>query len=112
MGRTSFPRRILAVLVISALLAPVAQAENLLQVYELAKQNDPRLKAAHLEFEAIAYGVDQARSGFLPTIAADYNRTQTRQKILSSQNAVFATGTSNYPQKETSLTLTQPIFRL
>jgi len=112
MGRKSFPRRILAALVISAFVAPAALAENLLQVYELAKQNDPRLRAAHLEFEAIAFGVDQARSGFLPTIAADYNRTQTRQQIVSSQNAVFATGTSNYPQREQLLTLTQPVFRL
>lgn len=112
MSRKSMPRRALMALAIFAFVAPAAQAENLLEVYELAKQNDPRLRAAHLEFEAIAYGVDQARSGFLPTIAADYNRTQTSQNIISSQNAVFSTGSSNYPQREKSLSLTQPIFRL
>ncbi|HEY4372173.1 MAG TPA: TolC family outer membrane protein [Burkholderiales bacterium] len=112
MRRKISPRQVMVALAVSVLLAPAVQAENLLQVYELAKQNDPRLRAAHLEFEAIAYGVDQARSGFLPTIAADYNRTQTQQNILSSQNAVFATGSSNYPQREKSLSLTQPVFRL
>jgi outer membrane protein len=94
------------------LLAPFARAENLQQIYALAKDNDPRLKAARLEFEAVAYGVDQSRSGFLPTLAADYTKTRTSQDILSSSNAVFALGSSNYPQTDKSLMLTQPIFRL
>lgn len=107
-------RRILVALAVLLMVAPAAavRAENLLEVYALAKQNDPRLKAARLEFEAVAYGVDQSRSGFLPTIAADFSSTRTQQNILSSANTVFALGAANYPQRGMTFSLTQPVFRL
>ncbi len=105
-------RFVVGMLAILLMLPSLARAENLLEVYALAKENDPRLKSARLEFEAVAYGVEQSRSGFLPTIAADFTKTRTEQVILSSSNAVFAMGASNYPQKDQNFTLTQPVFRL
>lgn len=110
---TIFPlRQVFVAAVLYTVIAPLVHAENLSQIYAMAKDNDPRIRAAKLEFDAIAYGVDEARSGFLPTIAADYNKTKTKQNILSSSNAVFATGSSSYPQTYEGITLTQPIFRL
>lgn len=111
-------KQIVAAVLLCIALAPpghsetLGHAENLSQIYALAKQNDPRMRAAKLEFEAVAYGVDKARGGFLPTIAADYDSTWTHQHIRSSQNAVYAHGITNYSQVYEALTLTQPVFRL
>src|ERR1700741_3187968 len=51
--------------------AGATRADTLLDVYQLARRNDPRYKAARYEFEAVALGVREAMSGFLPTIAYD-----------------------------------------
>jgi outer membrane protein len=87
-------------------------AADLVEVYVRAKQSDPRYLATMHELRAVEAEVDQARAGLLPTIAADYTRTKTKQNILSADNAVFATGTSSYPVTETALSITQPVFRL
>ncbi len=89
-----------------------ALSADLAEVYAKAKQSDPRFLATQLELRAVEAELDQARAGLLPTIAADYTRTNTKQNILSADNAVFATGQSSFPVKETNLSLTQPLFRL
>ena len=86
--------------------------EDLLEVYGLAKQNDPVLRAARFEYEAVQYGVSEARAGLLPALGMNYTKTRTSQQILSSDNAVFAVGSTSYPQSDLGLSLAQPIFRL
>lgn len=92
--------------------ATLVHGEDLLQVYALAKENDPVLHAARLEYEAVAYGVEEARAGLLPSLGINYTKTKIRQDILSSDNAVFAVGSASYPQSNLGLTLAQPVFRL
>lgn len=99
-----------------ALLGPVslpAYSEDLAQVYVLAKDGDPKYKAGRFEFEAVGYAEPQAMAALLPTLSLEMTQTDTRQKIISSANAVFnAGGLSKYPTRSSTLTLTQPIFRL
>lgn len=90
----------------------VVHGEELLQVYALAQQNDPTLRAARFEYEAVEYGIGEARAGLLPTLGLSYTKTKVSQEILSSENAVFAVGSTSYPQSDLGLTLNQPIFRL
>lgn len=90
----------------------VVYGEDLLAVYGLAQQNDPALRAARLEFEAVQYGVSEARAGLLPTLGINYTKTKIGQQILSSENPVFAVGATSYPQTVLGLSLAQPIFRL
>lgn len=93
------------------LVALPARGETLLQVYELAHQSDPRYRAAQAEARANATAIDQARAGFLPTLKFDFDRTLSRQKIIESQNPIFGAGTTNYPTNNTTLSLTQTVFR-
>ncbi len=99
------------VLLIALLLFPVlAQASDILSVYRLARQGDPKWLAAVKEHKAAVQTVRQARAGLLPTISFDYERTETTQDIISSDNAVFAVGKTKFPTDTYTLNLTQPVF--
>jgi outer membrane protein len=89
-----------------------AYGEDLAQVYVLAKEGDPKYKAGRYEFEAIGYAEPQALAALLPTVSLEATQTDTRQRIISSANAVFGSGLSMYPTRNMTLTLTQPIFKL
>ncbi|MCX7166747.1 MAG: TolC family outer membrane protein [Rhodocyclales bacterium] len=86
--------------------------EDLTQVYTLCKDSDPKYKAGRYEFEAAGYAEPQALASLLPTLSLEASQTDTRQRIISSANAVFGSGLSLYPTRNTTLTLTQPIFKL
>ena len=89
-----------------------AHGEDLAQVYAMSKAGDPKFRAAYHEFEAIRFAEPQALAGLLPTVSLEYSDTTTRQRIISSANTVYGAGTSNYPGKNTTISLTQPIFKL
>ncbi|MDP1612878.1 MAG: TolC family outer membrane protein [Sulfuritalea sp.] len=89
-----------------------AYGEDLAQVYALSRDSDPKFKAGRYEFEAVGFAEPQALAALLPTITLEGTQTDTRQRIISSANAVFGSGLSLYPTRSTTLTLTQPIFKL
>ena len=89
-----------------------ARAEGMLEVYRLAVQQDPRLAAARFDHEASQKSTRGALAGLLPTVIVDGERTNERQNILSSQNAVIGAGSSRFPIRQWALTITQPIFKL
>jgi outer membrane protein len=70
-------------LALAVLLLPLgAQAEDLLQSYELARTSDPQLAAAEASRLATREGAVQSRAAFLPqiggSIGADYSDTSSR----------------------------------
>jgi outer membrane protein len=87
-------------------------AEDLAEVYFVARESDPKYRAARFDFEAAAYAEPQALAALLPSASFEYSDTGTNQKILSSKNAVFASGQSKYLTDNQTLNLTQPIFKL
>lgn len=97
---------------LGALLLPLAShGETLQEVYDLARQGDPRFRSAQAEARAIGMAYDQARAGFLPSIKFDVERTRTRQRIVESQNPIFGAGSTTFPTDSDTLSITQPIFR-
>lgn len=96
----------------AALLLPaLARGETLLEAYALARQSDPKYRAAVSESRASGTAIDQARAGFLPLVKLDVERTETRQRIISSRNPIFGAGVTNFPTNNDTLSITQPIFR-
>lgn len=67
----SFRLRPLASLVLLAGLCASAQAADLMQAYELARQSDPQLAAAESAALAQGEGIVQSRAALLPQISAD-----------------------------------------
>lgn len=115
--RPDFPSRLchlaltVACVVAALLLASLARAESLVEAYKLALQNDPKFRAAQAEYRASGTVIDQARAGFLPTVRFDLERTETRQRILRSQNPIFGAGVTDFPTNNDTLSINQPIFR-
>lgn len=93
------------------LLPPLAQGETLSDAYKLARQSDPKFKAAQFEYKANGTVIDQARAGFLPTARFEVDKIETRQRIISSNNPIFGAGVTNFPTDNQTLSITQPVFR-
>ncbi len=84
---------------------------DLLDVYQLALQNDAHLQATHFQFKASSEAVDQAIADLLPSLSFDYTHTESRQEIISSQNRVFASaGVSRFPIDVYNIKLNVPVF--
>lgn len=86
------------------------QGVDILGIYKLARQGDPKWLAAIKEHKAALQTVTQARAGLLPTVSFDYEKLETTQDIISSDNAVFAVGKTRFPTDTYTLNLTQPLF--
>ena len=100
-----------ALILCTGLVVP-ATAETISDIYTLSRQNDPKFLAMRSEFEATGFAVKEARAALLPTFSYQIGRTKTTQNILSSDNAVFASGVATFPTDDATLSITQPIFRL
>lgn len=64
------PFKLLPLSLALMLVPALASAEDLTQVYELARQNDPVLSGAEAQRLSVGEGVDQATSALLPQISA------------------------------------------
>ncbi len=98
--------------VFGALLLPSSVwSETLEEAYRLAYQNDPKYRAVQAETKASGMAIDQARAGFLPTVKYEWDQSDTRQRIIESQNPIFGAGVTNFPTDSRTLSINQPIFR-
>lgn len=88
---------------------PVGKRFNLINLLESALLSDSRYGAAKAEYQANAEAIPQARAGYLPVAAFDYQRSNVGQTVRES---VFPTGSVSYPSKSSNLTITQPLIRL
>ena len=101
-------------LVVAASLvsSSAASARDLLAAYELAKTNDAIFQAATYENLAQDNSLRVAWSSLLPTVNAEASYGENHQQVQSSDNTVFAVGSTSFPVKTYGASLTQPIFRM
>lgn len=90
---------------------PASDAEDLLQVYQLAVDHDPQFKGTEFERLAIRQSLNQAYAKLLPVINFENDYGKERQNVLSTQNAVYRSGALTYGSTSYTLKLTQPIIR-
>ncbi len=98
-----------------AYAAPMTQNKvNLLEVYQLAVDNNADLAAAHADYQAQSERVPQARAGLLPQIGAGASNSDSRSKVdarypgSSSSNSTTTSRSALVYQAN----LSQPLFRL
>ena len=89
---------------------PEAEAENLLQVYARAVENDPVFQRAHYENMAAREVLKQAYSGFLPTLSVNAESGRNRQNVIDSDIVFYSPGARTYPTNRYSITVNQPLF--
>jgi outer membrane protein len=101
-------------LIVLSLLSTPSFSENtddLLYYYNLALKNDPQFLGAQYESLAIRETLRQAYAGLLPKIYGDLSYSHTFQNINSSENQVYAAGSTDYTSQSYGINLVQPIFR-
>jgi len=94
-----------------AVPAAVAVAEDLLFHYQLGIRNDPKLRAAEANRNAVNEKRAQVRAGFFPTISATAARNRNDQEV-ATHDFIFSqpAGRAVYYNNEYRLSLSQPIF--
>jgi len=100
----------LAAAVSFALAAASAAAEDLVQIYREAQQNDPTLAAARASWLATQERVPQARAALLPNLGASGNATanHSRTDFRSDPRTVTANGFGN---AGFTVSASQPLYR-
>ena len=100
-------RKQLIVAGICLALAPLAQAVDLMGVYELAQANDAELRAAEYRLAAAGENPTQARAALLPSISARAGREigNSRTRIASTNLDAQDSDRENY-----SVSLRQSIY--
>lgn len=102
--------RSLMLLSLLCLATFAANAKNLLEVYQLALNNDPALRAAAARRLAVLETRPQSRALLLPVFSASANYSDNRNEILGSDSPVFQPQTVYFITRGYSLSLTQPIY--
>jgi outer membrane protein len=94
------------------LLSATANAEDLVDIYQLAKQSDPQLQAALAARQATREIKPQARSALFPTIGLTAKGGLTRLDITLTDDGDdgFGGGRSNFSNSGYALTLVQPLY--
>jgi outer membrane protein len=92
--------------VVFLLIAMPAGAEDLLEVYRQAQQNDPVFGAARAAHQANIEKAPQGRALLLPSVTLNASTTQTDQDVT-----ITTPNSYNYRADSYGLTLTQPLYR-
>jgi outer membrane protein len=95
-------------LVLSMAIASVAQAEDLMGVYELALRNDPTLEVAKETQKAIQEALPQAQAQLIPNVNASVSllKNHTTQRL----NPTLSKSNQSYTTNDYAVTLNQPIY--
>ena len=90
----------------SALISINASAENLLELYDIAVQQDPQFQAARATQSSVKKSEDIARAGLLPTIglAANLNRISYDAEGSSAAD-------DDYNRQDLTLNVSHPLYR-
>lgn len=105
--KNSAMRNTICTLLLFLATAHPAAAENLLDIYRLALENDPQIRSAEAARLATLESKPQSRALLFPTISANANTTGNRLDI--SKPASVA-GTSRFNSSGYTLSLTQPVY--
>lgn len=94
-----------------AVFAPTVLAENLLQIYQAAEQQDPVFAAAQATHKASQEKLPQGRAGLLPTVNLAANTTYNDVDIQYRGPTTLPSGERKYNSNGYAVTLNQPLFR-
>ncbi len=101
-------KRLVSVFVCSLLWLPLAQAENLVQVYKLAVQNDAQIKAARATRDSTLESRPQALASLLPNLSLSGDANRVHSDVLSSPSG---SSDRTFNSSSLSLSLSVPVYR-
>jgi len=92
----------------ASLISTGAAAVTLLDIYQLAINNDPQYHAVEAAYLASLESKNQSRALLLPSINLNANTSKNKQETISS--GFFALGIRRFNSSAYTLSLTQPLF--
>ncbi|HVF64570.1 MAG TPA: TolC family outer membrane protein [Casimicrobiaceae bacterium] len=101
-------RKVLATLAVA--VSTSASAEDLVQIYREAQQNDPTLAAARANWLAAQERVPQARAGLLPLVSAS-GAVNTHEGRSTTYGDPRSVSSNIYANSNFSISASQPLFR-
>jgi outer membrane protein len=87
---------------------PAVQALDLIQIYEMAAENDPQVRQVREQLNSARESKPQAKALLLPTLSLGGGYDLVHQDTRSS--AFGVTGTENYDQYDIGLQVNQPVY--
>jgi outer membrane protein len=109
MPRSFLRQRILAAGLLC--LVSSAHAEDLLSLYRLARENDPKFRAAASLYLAEREKLPQARAGLMPALSARVERNRNNYETATDSFIISRPSTEvDYSALAYSLRLSQPVF--
>jgi outer membrane protein len=88
----------------------IVPAQDLLEIYDLALQNDPVLKQSLSSQLAVGESKNQSIANFLPNVSATGIRNLNR--LTNNRSTYQGTGLQKYVDDSLTVNLTQPLFHL
>lgn len=88
----------------------LSQADNLMEVYQLAADGDPQLRQAEAAYRSTAESRSQARAQILPQLTLSANALRERQEVVSSSSPFFSPTTFYSTTKSYDLNLSQALY--
>ncbi|WP_275100312.1 TolC family outer membrane protein [Sedimenticola hydrogenitrophicus] len=112
-------KRLLPLLLGPLLGASAAQAEDLMEVYQLALQNDPQLQAARATRDSTLEARPQAKARLLPSLNFSSGANLIRSDLNGSSGSNFSSGSSStsrdsvdhFSSASLALNLSQSVYR-
>lgn len=89
-------------------ISSAAYARDLLDVYQLALQNDPVLKQAHAGQLAVGEAKNQSVANFLPNVSA--TALSNLNRLANKRTTYQGSGVQKYADNNFNVSLTQPLF--
>lgn len=100
-------------LLTGVMIVQAEQPMDLLEIYDLALQNDAELAVARASWKASTEVVSQGRAALLPNIGVAANTTDNRSsQLLANRLSSGSDRTDNWNSHGWSATLRQPLFNL
>jgi outer membrane protein len=88
-----------------------AQASDLMQVYNLARQYDSEYQSAIAAHLAAQEARPQAIAALLPNLSADFTSTGNRTDTLRTRSELIPGGYSDFHDNAFNIQFTQPLYR-
>jgi outer membrane protein len=105
-------RRVALLVVLGSLVTPaVADGVGPVEVYRRALSADAEYQQAKYRLDVASESYTQAKAGYLPKLNWQYERTDSKQDLISSSNQVFQVGENEFDTDYWELSLNQPLFR-
>ncbi len=103
--------RFIACICVAAALSQAAEASDLLEVYRVAEERDPRFRAVLARERATEEQYPQARAQLLPSIRFNANVARNFQDVtIGSSVTAFGGGRFDFTGELYTLNITQPVF--